>query len=338
MPLAIPLRWADREQSARGAALASHSYASMSLVLATLDATASLIGLATLLVPQVPIPDHAFQLVITLAGLPCAAGLLWLRHRCKERLPSPLIHAWVVGNVVMICLGSWSARTAPTAIASLAFFVWIGLFVGHFFSTRQVLWHLSWIATCLSVLLVVNGDRATASVGIMMFGIVVAATGASHYLSHLLGQVAVTDALTGLPNRQALDGLFDREIAAAHSGGTALVVALIDVDHFKTINDHHGHLAGDDALVSFVANLRAGLRKTDIIVRYGGDEFVAVMPGCDIDHAKDLFDQLRATSGLPTSTGLTSWAPGDGTYDLLHRADQALYRAKSQGRNQVALL
>lgn len=311
--------------------------ASMALVLVALDVAASLIGLATFLAPQVAIPDHGFQLAITVSGLPAAALLLWLRHRFDPSLPVFVIHAWVAVSVVMVCLGSWSARTAPTAIASLAFFVWIGLFVGHFFPTRQTIVHLGWIALCLSVLLASNGDRATTSVGIMTFGIVVVATGASRYLSIAFGQVATTDALTGLPNRLVLDRLFDDEIARANESGVALAVAIIDVDHFKEVNDRDGHLVGDDVLVSLATHLKAGLPPTDTLVRYGGDEFVVVMPGCALTDARDIVDQLRGTSGLAVSAGITSWAPGDGAFDLLHRADQALYRAKSSGRNHVAL-
>lgn len=316
--------------------MASYSRSAMALVLAAMDVAASVIGLVTFLAPQVPIPDDRFQLVITLSGLPCAAGLLWLRRRFGEQLPLTLLHAWVVASVVMICLGSWSARTAPTAIASIAFFVWMGLFVGHFFSTRQMLWHLGWMAGCLSVLLAVNGDRATAAVGIMMFGIVVAASVANHYLSVLLRQVAATDALTGLPNRQTLDKLLGREIARAQRNATMFSVGVVDVDHFKDINDRHGHIAGDQILVAWANHWRRGLRSIDLMVRYGGDEFVIIMPGCTLDDAAIAFDRLRQSGEPSCSIGISAWEFDDTAETILHRADQALYAAKHAGRNRIA--
>jgi len=318
--------------------MASYSPSTMALVLAAMDLAASVIGLLTYVAPQVPVPDRGFQVALTLTGVPSAALLLWLRRRFGEQLPPLLFHIWVVASVVVIGLGSWSARSDPTAVASTAFFVWIGLFVGHFFSTRQVAWHLGWIAVCLSVLLALNGNRATASVGIMMFGITVAATAATHYLSTLLRQVAVTDNLTGLPNRQTLDDILAREIARAGRNDAPLVVGVVDVDHFKDINDHHGHITGDEFLVDWVECWRSGLRRFDTMVRYGGDEFVVIMPGCTLDDARGRFDRLRHQAKLPSSIGVTALAPGESAGSLLQRADKALYRAKAAGRNQVATL
>jgi len=150
--------------------------------------------------------------------------------------------------------------------------------------------------------------------------------------------VAVTDNLTGLPNRQTLDDILAREIARAGRNDAPLVVGVVDVDHFKDINDHHGHITGDEFLVDWVECWRSGLRRFDTMVRYGGDEFVVIMPGCTLDDARGRFDRLRHQAKLPSSIGVTALAPGESAGSLLQRADKALYRAKAAGRNQVATL
>lgn len=312
-----------------------HSRATMALVLAGMSAAASVIGLLTFLFPQVPIPDRPFQISITLLGLPNAALLLVLRRRFGERLPAALFHGGLAFSAVMICLGSWSARTSPTAIASTAFFVWLGLYVGSFFPLRQVVLHLAWIAACLSVLLTVNGNTASAAVGVMTFGIVLAATGASYFLSMALARAAGTDSLTGLPNRQTLDANLDRELSRCERGGSTLSVGIVDIDRFKEINDAGGHLAGDAELVSLATQWKSHLRGVDLIARYGGDEFVLVMPGCGTAQALSTFERLQRLDAPRCSVGVTEWVPGDTRVSLLERADRALYAAKDGGRDRV---
>lgn len=310
----------------------------MVLVLAAMYAAAGVIGLITFLLPQVPIPDHLFQAVLTVSGLPGAAVLLVLRHRYGERFPMVLIHLFLAASVVMVALGSWSARTSPTAVMSLAFFVWIGLFVGNVFSWRQVTVYLLWIAAVLAVLLDLNGNQASAGVGVMAFGIVISATGASYHLAARLARLATTDPLTGLPNRQALDEVLAREVDRAARYGHDLCVAVIDADRFKEVNDAQGHQAGDAVLVSLATDWRLGLRSVDFVARYGGDELVVVVPECDLDGARRLLERARRSVSHPCSVGATCRADSDDVDTLLARADRALYQAKAHGRDQIVTL
>lgn len=160
--------------------------------------------------------------------------------------------------------------------------------------------------------------------------------------------LARTDALTGLANRRAFDEAAQREIRRALRYGTPLALVLTDIDHFKTINDAHGHSVGDQVLVDFSRTLLLSVRDVDLVGRWGGEEFVILMPGTDLDEATQAAERMRlAIAGVPTrfngkscgytaSFGVAAFAPATPTLDaLLGRADAALYRAKDNGRNRV---
>ncbi len=162
-------------------------------------------------------------------------------------------------------------------------------------------------------------------------------------------EMATTDKLTGLLNRQALDVLFQQSLSLAKRSGDPLCVVLADLDHFKDINDRHGHMAGDQALRRTAALLRQTLRASDVISRWGGEEFLMVFKGCDRDAAAALADKLRislerdpelaivAPEGVTLSLGVAQYAPGESVESLVGRADAALYQAKQQGRNRVVV-
>jgi diguanylate cyclase len=162
-------------------------------------------------------------------------------------------------------------------------------------------------------------------------------------------QKALIDPLTDLPNRAAWSERLDHEIKKWQQHGNTLLLAMLDLDHFKRINDNYGHLAGDKVLKIIANVLRKRLRGTDFIARFGGEEFVLLMPDTVPTAGAKLLEKLRASieacpfhfKGEPVtitiSMGLTAFKPGEHSDLVLKRADQALYRAKHAGRNQVAL-
>ncbi|WP_095126775.1 GGDEF domain-containing protein [Pseudomonas sp. Irchel s3h14] len=162
-------------------------------------------------------------------------------------------------------------------------------------------------------------------------------------------QKALIDPLTGLPNRAAWSERLDHEINQWQQHGNTLLLAMLDLDHFKRINDNYGHLAGDKVLKIIASVLRKRLRGTDFIARFGGEEFVLLMPDTAPTAGAKLLEKLRASieacpfhfKGEPVtitiSMGLTAFKPGEHSDLVLKRADQALYRAKHAGRNQIAL-
>ena len=150
---------------------------------------------------------------------------------------------------------------------------------------------------------------------------------------------ARTDALTGLPNRRAFEERFAAELASARRTGRPLCVALLDLDRFKAYNDAHGHPAGDRLLraVSDAWSLR--LRETDLLARWGGEEFCLLLPGCIAADAVTLLDERRALvpEGQTVSAGVAELRPGEDAAAMLARADRALYDAKRGGRDRVVL-
>ncbi len=162
-------------------------------------------------------------------------------------------------------------------------------------------------------------------------------------------QKALQDPLTGLPNRAAWNERLEIELARQQRYGGDLLLAVIDIDHFKRINDGFGHLAGDKVLKIIAGELHRRLRKTDFIARFGGEEFVLLLPGTAVDGGEQLMESLRVAieacpfhfKGEPVSitlsAGLTALLSGEPSDVAFQRADDALYRAKQQGRNRIEL-
>ncbi len=160
-------------------------------------------------------------------------------------------------------------------------------------------------------------------------------------------QKSLLDPLTGLPNRAAWSERLDLEVARRQRYGGQLLLAVLDVDHFKRINDGYGHLAGDRVLKIIAGELSKRLRKTDFIARFGGEEFVLLIPATPLEGGVQLLETLRAAieacpfhfKGEPVtitfSAGIAEFRNGEATEVTFERADQALYRAKGAGRNRV---
>jgi diguanylate cyclase (GGDEF)-like protein len=160
-----------------------------------------------------------------------------------------------------------------------------------------------------------------------------------------LSASCTTDSLTGVGNRRLLDGEIERRIAQRRRQGTTVSMLMIDVDHFKQINDTYGHQAGDFVLRELATHLEATLRDMDLLTRYGGEEFVAVLPGTALPQAKLAAERIRKAVEqcvIPVrdtklkatvSIGVTEAHNHDTTETLFARADRALYAAKRAGRN-----
>jgi diguanylate cyclase (GGDEF)-like protein len=197
----------------------------------------------------------------------------------------------------------------------------------------------------------------TLTIGRCMFlGIFSSAMKASLYQSGLklkeaykrIEELAELDELTGSFNRRCIMRMLDEEIARASRSGQPCSVALIDLDHFKRVNDTYGHPTGDEVLRTFAITMFANIRNVDRFGRYGGEEFLLVLPGMANDGAARAMDRLRAivadldwsafSPGMKVtlSAGVATLRPDENTDSFLARADSALYTAKAQGRNRIA--
>lgn len=162
-----------------------------------------------------------------------------------------------------------------------------------------------------------------------------------------LEHAAYHDRLTGAFNRHFFDRLVEKEIARSGRRGEPLSLLIVDIDHFKRVNDKHGHLVGDDVLKELVSHILERVRESDVLARWGGEEFALLLPDTSLDGAKALAESLRASveatefgevlTGLTISLGGTQIWAGDSPKAGFRRADEALYKAKGSGRNRVCM-
>lgn len=165
-----------------------------------------------------------------------------------------------------------------------------------------------------------------------------------------LGRLAVTDDLTRAFNVRYLGSRMTEEVGRARRYGDGFTVLMLDLDHFKRVNDTYGHSAGDEVLRGFTDRVRGEVREPDVLIRRGGEEFVLLMPSTKPEEAAKVAERIRASvaatpiatpahGGIPltVSIGVATWRPGEDPKAVEARADAALYRAKEAGRDRVAV-
>lgn len=190
-------------------------------------------------------------------------------------------------------------------------------------------------------------DQETMIIEYLMCSLVYPLRNALMY-KHAL-QMALKDPLTGVNNRVAMDSTLQREVELANRYGTPLSLIALDVDYFKRINDSYGHTTGDCVLKAVAAAAVSSIRSTDIIFRFGGEEFIILLSNTAEEGALCLAERIRqriqaakyicneAMIAATASLGVACLEKGENVHSLFSRADQALYRAKSEGRNCVKL-
>ncbi|CAH1058375.1 sensor domain-containing diguanylate cyclase [Paenibacillus pseudetheri] len=162
-------------------------------------------------------------------------------------------------------------------------------------------------------------------------------------MNAVLVELSNTDKLTGLKNRRFLQEKLEEQIVGYGRDQAAFSLCIIDIDHFKKVNDTYGHQTGDYVLEKMASILKLQSRKEDIAARYGGEEFVLLLPNTDISESKNIAENLRKSIAYSTwemgqitvSIGVATFIPTDSEATLLQKADQALYTSKEQGRNRV---
>ncbi|MEV4800672.1 GGDEF domain-containing protein [Nonomuraea sp. NPDC049421] len=278
---------------------------------------------------------------IGLAGCTASLGFHWF-------VPDPSVLSQGSGAPIMFAV----AAAALFAVLNIALIAIAAHTADPDMTWREVLWDRE--SVLLDIVELCLGVTVSIACGLNMALLLLALPPVvllQRSLLHAQLQAAArTDAKTGLLNAAAWQREADTEIVRARRTGESLALLIIDIDHFKRVNDAHGHLVGDEVLVGVASMLRSQLRDYDVVGRFGGEEFVVLLPGADIDEARRVAERLRVHIShmavpvedtlvkVTVSTGVALMSVhGDDLIDLLTAADLALYRAKELGRDRVCI-
>jgi diguanylate cyclase (GGDEF)-like protein len=277
--------------------------------------------------------DHAGVALLVLGLAAVVAGAL--TYLGGHRLPRAGVHAVVAAGTLFLTAAVLLTPSTTTALVVGGFYSFVLIELVAFFSRREALAHLVPTVVAAAFALshegVSTGALVTLGVGGTTIALVVRALVRR-------ASSAGRDSLTGLFNRRGFDDAVDAALATAERSGAPLSAALLDVDHFKAVNDRRGHAAGDALLQAVALETQRALPAGATLARYGGDEFAVLLPGHTGAQAQTVVERLRsATSSAELSAGIAELLPGHAAADLLRHADSALYAAKTAGRGRSRL-
>jgi len=303
-------------------------------VLALLFGASGLLCLVGAAYPMAPDTPVLLLCVLGLVGL-AAGGTLCA---FAERFGPLATHAAIAFVTLAIGVLAWRSATALGIVGLGPVQLALAVYAGHFLTPAASRGHVLALVTLSS-----TGAWAAAPTGFLMPWIclvsaVVLLGEVQARLAERLRTAARIDPLTGVANRRAWEDDAGRHLARATRTGEPLVIALLDLDGFKQVNDRHGHAAGDALLRELTAGWRTRLRRADSLGRYGGDEFVLCLPATDEAGATELLAQLSTTHRTSWSTGAAAVEPQDTLETVLARADAALYADKQARRDAIAVL
>jgi diguanylate cyclase (GGDEF)-like protein/putative nucleotidyltransferase with HDIG domain len=308
-----------------------------------------ILALVSLLLP------HSAQMydagIAALGVSACLSGALLLL--VPQVLPPRLLTVVLACGNVLVTLGVYFSQSTASVYALL--YAWIGFQAAYFFPRRHAALHLTGIMISYAVVLAIvpgadRGQRWLLLVGVVLV-IALMVTVLRERVDRLIARLADaarTDALTGLLNRRGFQELMEVEIERALRSARPLAILVGDLDHFKHLNDRHGHAAGDVALRRFAEIASRASRRIDAVARIGGEEFALLLPDTEQHAAYLMAERLRraakektshAGPDLPTvSFGVAAFpAHAPDAEALMHAADQALYAAKAMGRDRSVI-
>lgn len=319
---------------------ATSAWARLRQLLPFVAATLATLALTFLPPGQPRLPFLAGAAVLMAAGGVVVVLLPWDRWPPTLRVVPPTMYIAAVALVRHADGGSLSGYS-PLVLIPL---FWIALYGAKV----HLLLVLAAIATMFAVPVVLVGpplydaNELTRATIWMLVGAIVGVTvqqltARMREANEQLAVAVWTDPLTGLGNRRAWNATVDREIAVAERNRTVLAIALLDLDRFKRFNDERGHQAGDELLRLVAQRWEALLRPSDVLVRWGGEEFAVLLPDTSGREAARVIDRLLAEvpEGQTASAGLAFRRPGDDATDVIRRADTLLYEAKAAGRDRL---
>ncbi len=331
-----------RRQPARLAALPARLGAVLSsTVVASPDFTAVLTGTVFsaggalgLLVPLFPQDSRVQEArLVVLAALALLVGLSILRW--GQRLPSWATHVVLLTGTLAVSLAVVFGGVTPAGVALAGFYTFVALDAGMCLTRAATACHVVVAVLACAGTMVPQGPTGAYAAVVISGTTVVVALGSGWLLR--VAATADADPLTGLPNRRRLDVVLQTAVDRAQRTRSPLSVALLDLDHFKVVNDSAGHDEGDRLLLAVTHAWTAQLAPGDLLARQGGDEFVVVLPGADLAEASARVGRLLTVmpDGSTCSAGVSDLGDGDSLSVLMRRADSALYEAKRSGRNRA---
>ncbi|HEX6538164.1 MAG TPA: GGDEF domain-containing protein [Candidatus Dormibacteraeota bacterium] len=288
--------------------------------------------LVSLVVERTPGTDWTIVLPALAVAYVVAAVLL----AAPQLLPAGVYPALTACGTLLITLVAYADGSPTSAVVLL--YVWAAVYAFYFYSLRAALLESGWISACAGVELWLRGGFADwFSHWLLVTGTCLVGGLVVRQLVTLVRTEAGHDPLTGLYNRRSLLEHLVRDQRRAERTRAPLSVVMLDLDGLKALNDRLGHLEGDRYLRDVADLWSSELRGTDVIARYGGDEFVVVMPDCTLERACAVADRLRSLTpeGCTASAGAAQWVRGTDVDQLIGSADAALYRAKLAGRNRT---
>lgn len=297
-------------------------------MLAVLLAGSGVASLAAVALPTSESMTVAPKLVAGAIGLIGSAAVL----RWGTRMPRIALQAVAAGvTVASSVLLATAADSYGSTLTALPY-VWVMLYIAYYFPPRVVWAHVTLIAVGMTIAVAIGG-RPHMALAVAMF------TGTAIVMGHLvagptarLRAEAMTDPLTGALNRRALDRAATRVLSLADRSSRPVCLVAIDLDDLKAINDRYGHVAGDRRLIDLTKAWRRSLRTSDIFARWGGDEFVALLPDTSASDARALVERAeRATGGVSCAIGITERRPGESLAACHRRADREMYASKAEG-------
>jgi diguanylate cyclase (GGDEF)-like protein len=302
---------------------------------ATMFVSAAVLTIVALVLPHRPGPDPIADLITSAVALACAGGLIAVRNHLRTWFFHVLIQ---IGNV-LIAAGMYAGGPTESTEQYALLYLWGALYASYFFSRRAAVIHtLLGSLTYGVILLLKEPNLFWMSRWFVMMGSFLIAALIVNWLVQQIRTLARNDSLTGLYNRRIFEEELGRALWRAERDRRPVCVVLVDLDYFKRINDTLGHSTGDRLLKEASAAWSGQIRQNDVLARYGGDEFAALLPDCSLDDAETIAGRLGAAmpSQATCSIGFAMWDGRESEDALLTRVDEALYRAKRKGRNRFS--